>query len=292
MSRISVGDLVKRAKGEDRSLREYARDAGVDAAIISKMINGSYIPKKPGIYEALTRPQASPRGGVTCEQLVAAAGASEQYQSGMSAGMSVGILTALADIPSSDMIKVLQSRGIAAGGRGGSEAYSPAMKPEEIRKAQHIQSERQRFAAIANGIILGSLGKKGLAFQLVQMDNAEIDRIHFDTCVKLMNHEVSEYLIRYVFISDEEGVSLPLAENTIRRAVEELVFLKPSRNRIVSVVTNHSGAYDDLCAGKDRISYNGELSVCLFDFERAVLLKEEYLSHYLGEDHVDEIRLI
>lgn len=31
MSRISVGELVKRAKGEDRSLREYARDSGVDA---------------------------------------------------------------------------------------------------------------------------------------------------------------------------------------------------------------------------------------------------------------------
>ena len=39
MSGISVGELVKRAKGEDRSLREYARDSGVDAAILSKMIN-------------------------------------------------------------------------------------------------------------------------------------------------------------------------------------------------------------------------------------------------------------
>ena len=54
MSALNVGELVKLAKGEDRSLREYARDSGVDAAIISKMINGTYIPKKPGIYESLT----------------------------------------------------------------------------------------------------------------------------------------------------------------------------------------------------------------------------------------------
>ncbi len=74
MSAISVGELVKKAKGEDRSLRAYARDSGVDVAIISKMINGTYIPKKPGLYEALTSPQASPRGGVTCEQMLAAAG--------------------------------------------------------------------------------------------------------------------------------------------------------------------------------------------------------------------------
>ena len=109
MSGISVGELVKRAKGEDRSLREYARDSGVDAAILSKMINGTYIPKKTGIYEALTSPQASPRGGVTCEQMIAAAGTSEEFQRGMAAGMSAGMLTAMADIPSSVLIKVLNS---------------------------------------------------------------------------------------------------------------------------------------------------------------------------------------
>lgn len=236
MSSISVGELVRLAKGEDRSLREYARDTGIDAAILSRMINGTYIPKKPRIYEALTNPQASPRGGVTFEQMI-------------------------------------------AGGYGSSESASLAMKPEEIRRIQRVQNEAQRFAAIANGIILGSLGRKGLTFQLVQTGNSEIDGIHFDTCVRLMNHAVSEYLIRYAFISDEEAVSDPLAINTLRRVVEELVFLNPQRNRIVSVVTNHPGAYDDLCGCKDRLSYNGELSALLFDLERAMILKEEYISH-------------
>ena len=256
------------------------------------MINGTYVPKKSGIYEALTSPKASPRGSVTCEQMVAAAGASEDFQSGMSAGMSVGMLTALTDIPSSAMIKVLQGRGIAVSGRGGAELLSSSMKPEEIRRIQRIQSDIQRFAATANGIILGSLGKKGLAFQIVQTGDAEVDTVHFDTCVKLMNHEVSEYLIRYAFISDEEAVSPALARNTMRKMVEELVFLKPLRTRIVSVVTNHPGAYENLCACKAQLSYNGELSVLLFDLERAAILKEEYISHYITEDPAEEIHLI
>ena len=292
MNRISVGELVKRAKGEDRSLREYARDCGVDAAILSKMINGTYIPKKTGIYEALTNPQASPRGGVTFAQMIAAANASEDFRNGMSAGMSAGMLTALQDIPSSSMIKVLQARGIAAGGCGGSEPLSSVVKPEEIRRIQRIRSEAQRFTAIANGIILGSLGKKGLTFQLVHADGEEIDGICFDTCVKLMNHEISEYLIRYAFISDEEDASPMLAISTMRRMVEELVFLKPQRARITAVVTNHPGAYENLCACKDQLSYNGELSVLLFDLERAMLLKEEYISHYITEDPANEIHLI
>ena len=291
MSSISVGELVRLAKGEDRSLREYARDTGIDAAILSRMINGTYIPKKPRIYEALTNPQASPRGGVTFEQMIAAAGTSEDYQRGMTAGMSVGMTTRLADIPSSAMVKELKTRGIA-GGYGSSESASLAMKPEEIRRIQRVQNEAQRFAAIANGIILGSLGRKGLTFQLVQTGNSEIDGIHFDTCVRLMNHAVSEYLIRYAFISDEEAVSDPLAINTLRRVVEELVFLNPQRDRIVSVVTNHPGAYDDLCGCKDRLSYNGELSVLLFDLERAMILKEEYISHCIGDDSVKKIQLI
>ena len=292
MKQDSVGELVKRAKGADRSLREYARDSGVDAAILSKMINGTYIPKKPGLYEALTSRQAAPRDGVTAQQLIEAAGTSEDYLSGMSAGMSVGIRTALADIPSSVMVKVLQARGICADGGGRTEAPSASMKTEEVKRIQRLQSEQQRFTATANGIILGSLGGKGLTFQLVQTNGAEIDGIHFDTCVRLMNHDVSEYLIRYAFLSEEEASSPDLAKNTVRSMVEELIFLNPRRDRIVSLVTNHPGAYEELCTCKDRLSFHGELSVLLFDLERAMLLKEEYLSHYRSETPVSEIHLI
>lgn len=292
MNGISIGELVKQAKGEDRSLRQYARDAGVDAAILSRLINGTYIPRKPGVYEALTSPQAAPRGGVTCQQLIAAAGASGEYQSGVSAGLRAGTLAALADIPSSAMISVLQARGIAVGGSGRPEALSSAVKPEEVRRIQRLQSEMQRFTAAANGIIWGSLGKKGLTFRLAHADRAEVDGILFDTCVKLMNHEISDYLVRYAFVSEEEAVSASLAKNTVRKAVEELVFLKPSRTRAVAVVTNDPAAYDDLCACRNQLSYNGELSLVLFDPERAVILKEEYLAHDLSGGPVGEIHLI
>ncbi len=291
MNRTSIGELVRRAKGDDRSLREYARDSGVDAAILSKMINGTYIPKKPGIYEALTSPQASPRNGVTCQQLIEAAGSTDEFRNGMSAGISVGILTTLADIPSSALIKTLQARGIMIDGSGSPEAFSSAMKPEEVRRIQRLQSEMQRFSATANGIILGALGRKGLSFQVVHTDGATVDEVYFDTRVRLMNHEVSEYLIRYAFIS-EEDFSLQLAKNTVRQMVEELVFLKPARDRKVSVVTNHPGAYDSLCSCKGQLSYNGELSAVLFDLNRAALLKEEYLSHSHTGEPVGEILLI
>ena len=289
MKETSVGELIRQAKGEDRSLREYARDSGVDAAIISKIINGNYIPKKPGIYEALTSLQAAPRGGVSYRRLMEAAGTSEEYRNGMAAGVSVGVVTALSEMPSSALIRALKARGIAIDGGRAEAALN--MKPEDVRRIQQLKSERQRFEATANGIILGRLGKKGLVFQLVQTDGVALDEVHFDTCVKLMNHRISEYLIRYAFISKEEAACPPLARNTVRGLVEELVFLQPSEARKVSIVTNHTEAYEDLCACKDRLSYNGELSVILFDLDSARLLKETYLAHYLSENPPGEINL-
>lgn len=292
MKETSVGELVRQAKGEDRSLREYARDSGVDAAIISRIINGSYIPKKPGIYEALTSPQAAPRGGVTCKQLMETAGTSEEYLNGMSAGMSMGILSALSEIPSAALVKELQARGIAIDFSGTLEAPFPKMKPQEVQRVMVLSSEMLRFSATANGIILGSLGKKGLSFQIVHTDGAEVDGVRFDTYVRLMDHEITEYLIRYAYISEREAGSLTLVNNTLKRMIEELIFLKPVRNRKISIVVNHPEAYEELCCLRDRISYNGELSVILFDIERAALLKENYLSHFISEDPVSELLLI
>ena len=290
MKDISVGELVKQAKGEDRSLREYARDSGVDAAIISKIINGSYTPKKFGIYEALTSLQAAPRGGVSYRQLIEAAGTSEEYRNGMNAGMTVGITTTLSEVPSSALIKVLKARGIVINDEGITETSN--IKFEDIRKAQRLKSEKQRFEATANGIIMGSLGKKGLVFQIVQTGGGEVDGIHFDTCVRLINHAISEYLIRYAFISEEEAGSLPLVKNTVRGLIGELIFLKPSETRKVLIVTNHPDAFEDLCTYKDRLSYNGELSVIFFDLESARILKEISLSHYISGHLVDDVNLI
>ena len=142
MKETSVGELVKRAKGEDRSLREYARDSGVDAAIISKIINGSYIPKKPGLYEALTSLQAAPRGGVSYQQLMEAAGTSEEYRTGMTTGLSVGVSTSLSEMPSSALIKTLKARGIEIESGGAEETSN--MKMEDVRKIQNLKRERRQ----------------------------------------------------------------------------------------------------------------------------------------------------
>ena len=72
----------------------------------------------------------------------------------------------------------------------------------------------QRFTAAATGIIWGRLGKKRLTFRLAHAERAEVDGILFDTCVKLINHEISDHLIRYAFVPEEEAFSASLAKKT------------------------------------------------------------------------------
>lgn len=64
-----LGRLVLLAKGDDRTLRQYAKDCGSDAAILSKIISGKYIPKNLKIYEKLTSKSAQPRNGITFDIL-------------------------------------------------------------------------------------------------------------------------------------------------------------------------------------------------------------------------------
>lgn len=80
----TLSELVTIAKGDDRSIREYGRQSGVDPTVISKIISGKYIPKRPVLYKKLVSKDAMPRGDVTYEQLVCAANMSSDFNKGFS----------------------------------------------------------------------------------------------------------------------------------------------------------------------------------------------------------------
>ena len=66
-------ELILLAKGEDRSFRDYAKDAGVSHGIFTKIKRREF---KPGIDTIISfvSKQASPRNGVTAVDFMEAAG--------------------------------------------------------------------------------------------------------------------------------------------------------------------------------------------------------------------------
>ena len=79
---------------------------------------------------------------------------------------------------------------------------------------------------------------------------------------------------------------------TPRRIIEELTFVKPSKERKVTIVTNFPKAFDYMLSYKGKLSYNGELSIILVDVKRAALHREEYISHYAGEGAPGEMLIV
>ena len=285
MKDVSLGELVKKAKGEDRSLRQYAKDAGVDAAIISKIINGSYIPKRPTVFKKLVSAAAAPRGGVTYKELVKAASTSSSYQAGIAAGMAFteDLLSVVGDMPLSLIgTATAASAGAIAGliSKGkGSDVYNKFL------------TDMQKFVALSKGLLLSALGEKGVNFQIDKKNNSELQN-EFDTYLKILNHNLTEYIIRYAFVEENHQGSDFFVSNTGRRLIEELVFIKPLKSRKVSIVTNIQESYDYLVSYKGKLSYNGELSIIYIDSNNVQIVSEEYVAHSFGSEAPDELFIV
>lgn len=273
MEGSKLSELVRLAKGDDRTLREYARDSGVDAAVISKIISGKYVPQKFKIYEDLTSMKAAPRGGVTCEQLLAACSTSYKVLAGQIA--SEAAITMLGGLPAA----VLHG-----GAMGIVTASNAAKKKKKIvvssTVTENLISDTQRFSATAMGIIYGSMAQKGIVFRPERRKESDLLDDYCDTYVHVENQYVKDYIFKYIYLNEEDRKSDNLIENISKKVIEQLIFLKPDSNRKISIVINCSEVYDYFYKFKGEISYRGNLSIILIDVRKVCVEKEDYLSFY------------
>jgi hypothetical protein len=278
-----LGDLVKKAKGEDRSLREYARDSGVDAAIISKMITGSYVPKNAKIYQSLTSVDAAPRGGVSFDKLIKASNTTKDFQAGLKAGLSVtGRI-----ISSNDR---LLSNAELTGTTNLKEYITAKKNASDIKLATEYINQIQGFVATSNGLLFKSLGEHNIRFTIKAREYNGLDN-QYDTWLSIDNEQVSEYLLRYAYFPSKYEEE-QYVENTFKMLIGELVFLKPTPHRKVSVIVNSDTAFETIVKFRDLLSYNGELSIVLVDTKNTKLLKETYLSHFLCDYSIEEFFIV
>ncbi len=66
-------DLIKTAKGNDRTFSQYAKDANVSVSAFSRINSKGFIPS-PEFLTKLTNENGKPRGNITLEMMMAAAG--------------------------------------------------------------------------------------------------------------------------------------------------------------------------------------------------------------------------
>lgn len=266
-----LGELVKLAKGDDRTIREYGRDAGVDPAIISKIIAGKYLPKKPKMLMDLTSVNAAPRNGITYEMLVKASRTEDAYKAGLIAGLSA--VTTMMPVVGSVALSMLLT------GETTSKLKVDSIKDRDELVEKTI-GNLQRFSATAVGVIYGKLAEKGIVFRPEVDKSKRLMQNEIDTYISIENQTIKEYILGYVYLDKDDIKSEFIVENIARQSIERLMFLKSNERRKVSIVVNCEDIYNYLLQFKSAISYKGNLSIVLFDIDKVSVEKEDYLSLY------------
>lgn len=281
-----LGKLVEVAKGADRTLKEYERDSGVDAAIISKIINGKYVPQKPKIYRELTSPKAAPRGGVTYEQLLDAAEYSMSYKEGILAAEA-----AFATIP---LVGPLATMGMAICGatssaiqrkRKGLEKDRNSVSKNEIEKVTTDKFEEyhkncQRFSATAIGILYGKLAQNGIKFRPGYEDELEFETFGNHAVVYLENNSITTWVFMFAAPYGEDEILNKFTKSIILDMMSNLVLLPADKKKKFSIVIDDIELYKDLMSYKGHNSYRGNLSIILVDTTEVSIEKEEYIATY------------
>ncbi len=265
-----VAELIERAKGENRSYRKYAMDAGISCAALTRMRKGDYVPK-PDTIEKLTSQKARPRGGVTFEEMMLTAGyaVESKYDEDWRAGLA----------ESTD------------------QAGNPEIKSEEDREEKRRRSreenERRRksemqFEVAAKFQIVNALFDRGINVKRLDEPISVASQGRRDMMLALYDQPIARWDFEYKYIGDKELYSSRfLAERWFGREL----FLGIPEDSKLSYVVNDRSFYQYLERYEHKLAFRGELSVIFVNLEEGKVDGEFYLSNFQPGDTSREIYL-
>ena len=237
--------VIERAKG-DRSFREYGNDAGVSSSSIFKIMNGDYRPSY-GVIAKLTSKQAKPQGGVTFEEMLAAAGYPVRRDY---------LLQAHGD--SMIMETTVQ--------------YGLQSTSEQAASRVEGYASRQ-YELIAKAAIMDQLVEKGIGFRIQPLENSK----EFTTAIE---NNIRKEWIFVINCAWDIRPSVRYIEQLLGRCL----LLTPDESQKVSIVVDNPDYYEELSSYAGKIPFRGDLSIILLDVQEGALKKEFYLSHYDEQD--------
>ncbi len=250
-----VMELIELAAG-DRSLRQYATDAGLSPGHLYRVKSGDY-KLTPGAIRQLTSEEANPQDNIGFEDLMNAAGYQDDNQ---------------------EQVMIL------------SEDERP--RDTRHRKSEYEKNETA-FRNIAEGIILKSLLKKEMEFtnssEAIEQSNNH--KIRYDMCLKLKKEEIKEWWIEFKFLDSARKSSRMMGRRIINMIFGRLLSTPSKKTRKISIAVNDPVFFDQISEYKNQTSYRGELSVMLIDTDNFKVEKEVYLSHFDENDKSMEIKL-
>lgn len=246
-------EMLDIAKGE-RSLRQYALDAGVSPAHLYRLRREEYLPSAK-IINALTSEEAAPRGNITTADLMIAIG----YQD--------------------ENIKIIPS-------------YAINIENDKDReKRREIKKRALEYSTAVEGVILKELLAKEIDINLMDLEKQNSkDRFLFkpDIALSIKNQSIKEWFFEIKYFDSN---SVKNIDQIAKLIMGELTFTEPQKDRKISIVLNYEDIYNYFINLKNAISYQGELSAILMDEDSLGIVEEKYLSHFNYKDKSLELKI-
>lgn len=278
-----IGELVLKAKG-NRSYREYQNDSGVDAAVISKIVKGTYIPQKAETYKKLA---SCADNDVTFEELIDAANNSKEFNSGFTAGIEAALPTLGLAGSAAMAMAMIPALGAPFVGTLAMSLIKSKRKDQDIENAKAHITNAKRFCALSDKIILSQFAFGGAAIQLSE-DKADTPFCsELDTCFLVNSRVYTELIIRHLYFEGSE--SKKLIEGTTKLSIAECVFSKSKKTRNIAIVTKSDAAYYFLKEAAGELSYKGNIIAVLIDEINFELKQQVVLSTF--DDSVNSTEL-
>lgn len=285
-----VSRIVRELIG-DRSIRRTAEDTGVAASYITGILKQRYLPSA-GILRKLAVPESKPQNGVLIEDLMIAAGYQTQYDEDTAINVMLEELKKQKQGKDIQPDEAMFRRALKYQSEisKNSKVFDNSEESRRLRR-RNIQKEKDRFQKISKGIIYQELLENGFDFKIVE-ELISIRGFRPDIVIKLENKFIDEWWFefRYIETGDESNVMWNSSLRA-RRILERYIFVKPEKNRKISIVINSVNVFEQLKTYKDKLSYRGELSIILIDIDKYSMEQEIYLSHYEPDSIKSEFKL-
>ena len=242
-------------------MSQYSKDSGVSVSNISRIIGGKL--KKtpsPKMIEKLTKGDARPRGGVGYEDMMVAAGYQDDYL--------------LHKVDEFALIDETEEEKLVNGPKD-------LLESEKRRRERFMsyRNESLRFAALADGIMYGTLARNKVMFTPVNDIPRERRTLRPDTIIDLKGQRVDTWWITYKTFH-VNGIQPGNIAFTRFDILGRMASLEPDKKRKISLVTDSEDLFESFLDIKDRTSYKGDFSVILIDSVCARISREVYISHF------------
>jgi len=297
-----LSDLVRQAKGE-RTIRQYANDTGISPSIISRILSEDY---KPGaeMIKRLVKKSSNPRGNVTANDLMIAAGYLEKdtnkelFTSIGTASLATIATISLATVSPVSAILASQLAGKAIGKTIfdiSNKKTKAGMLLDEVKtkldssdniENHFIEQEKKNKDFIKKAM-------RGIMLSLLEKDNLLIGKSDInslqsyvlpDELLNVSNNKIETWWFKF-YNCEDDSILLELSETKaiVAALFGSFVTIPEDPKRKLSFVVNNEEIYKEFIKLKRNNSYKGNVSVVLVDKNGTSVVSEEFISYFNNE---------